>query len=601
MTIDTGFEHIIAMAKRFLTNGDLAAAEHTCDQALQKNPSHLGALKLMENILAADNRLGDAEQYYDQATKAAPDAMDIQFHHGRVAQESNQHQKAVRVFEKILKTDPENTDAHLMICESLLQTGDPETAHRHALIAGEKTNYNAKLLPYLYNSLTRVADFTELEKYKGDWQDFDRTAGRLLPATLLNYLSRAKGPVSQKKLFDLHVQWGQQIADQAATIKNTKRKITRLPEKIKIGFVSSDFYQHPVGEYFLPLITGLQNGLLPNIEIFCYATNPPMDDDKIRTKIKKHATQFRSIYHWPLAQILELIEHDQIDILIDLNGHTPHSCTSLLAFQPAPIVGLWMGYAYTTGLQNVDFVIADQYCRPPRGQLMTEKIITLDAPVIIKPDLSNLPEITQAPCEKNNYITFGTLNRPDKMTPQTLDLWAEILSQLPTSKFLIVRPECDIDLFKKNITAAFTARNIAADRLILKSNPPGKHLQMYNQMDISLDTTPLTGGATTIDSLMMGVPVITKVGDQMFSRLSYASLNYVGLNHLCAFEDKAYIQVATGLATNKDALSTLRQNLRHRIQTSPLCDLTVFCHSFAQTMQKITEKHIENNKLEINA
>ena len=194
------------------------------------------------------------------------------------------------------------------------------------------------------------------------------------------------------------------------------------------------------------------------------------------------------------------------------------------------------------------------------------------------------------PEERNGFITFGTANNPYKYGPSVLKTWAQTVKSVDGSKFRFVRPESGVPAFRDAMTKAFAAEGVSADRLIFTA-VRGTHMRWYNEMDISLDTFPQTGGTTTCESLFMGVPVITLVGPAFFERLSYSNLSNAGLPDLCAFSLDEYRQKAIALAADAPRRRALRHSLRQDIKQRPLGQPKKFAEDFyALVKQIVTER-----------
>ena len=177
------------------------------------------------------------------------------------------------------------------------------------------------------------------------------------------------------------------------------------------------------------------------------------------------------------------------------------------------------------------------------------------------------------------------MNNPYKFTPELFRLWAEVMNRVPDSRFLFVRPEAGAPSFRGNIAREFAKYGIVGDRLLYESTR-GKHMRHYNRIDIALDSAPHTGGTTTCETLWMGCPTVTLVGEAFFERLSYSNLSNAGLGDLCGFTRKQYVDIAVELANGKGRLRDLRQNLRSRLRTSPLGNAERWVRNFEATVER---------------
>jgi predicted O-linked N-acetylglucosamine transferase (SPINDLY family) len=186
------------------------------------------------------------------------------------------------------------------------------------------------------------------------------------------------------------------------------------------------------------------------------------------------------------------------------------------------------------------------------------------------------------------------LNNVYKYTPGMIANWAEVLKRVPNSRFMIIRPEVASLAVCKNLMEEFGKNGVGPDRLFFFNNHTGKkrnHLDFYNEIDLSLDTFPLTGGTTTCEAVWMGVPVVSLVGDLFHQRLSYSVLMQCGLEEFCTFDRESFIECAVEAANNPDHLRFLRQNLREVVRESPLCDGERFVYQFQEMLEAVADHH----------
>lgn len=183
------------------------------------------------------------------------------------------------------------------------------------------------------------------------------------------------------------------------------------------------------------------------------------------------------------------------------------------------------------------------------------------------------------PETRNGFLTFGTANNPYKYSKAMVQAWARVTAAVPDSRFMFVRPEGGAPSFRKNMLAIFAAEGVSAERLRFE-DVRGAHMPFYNDIDISLDTFPQTGGTTTCEALFMGVPVVTLVGDAVFERLSYSILCNAGLSDLCAFSQEDFLRVALTLAGDPERRQMLRTSLRGMLKQSPLGQTRQFALDF---------------------
>ncbi|MGH6997106.1 MAG: hypothetical protein ACREEO_02880, partial [Phenylobacterium sp.] len=265
----------------------------------------------------------------------------------------------------------------------------------------------------------------------------------------------------------------------------------------------------------------------------------------------------------------------------ELGGSTHMNKLNVMAFKPAPLSASWLGYPHSAGLETIDHLILDPYVAPTRPELLVEEPLLMPKSWIAMGELA-FPErpITEGtPEQRNGYLTFGTANNPYKYSREMVQAWAKITASVPDARFLFIRPEGGAPSFRANIEALFAAEGVSADRVRF-IDIRGAHMPFYNEMDISLDTFPQTGGTTTCECLWMGVPVVTLVGEAMFERLSYSILTNAGLGDLCAHSPEEYVQIALKLAADPARRAALRTDLRGMLKASPLGQTKQFAADF---------------------
>jgi predicted O-linked N-acetylglucosamine transferase (SPINDLY family) len=193
------------------------------------------------------------------------------------------------------------------------------------------------------------------------------------------------------------------------------------------------------------------------------------------------------------------------------------------------------------------------------------------------------------PEERAGYITFGTANNPHKYSRPVLRAWAQVVAKVPGSKFAFIRPEGGTASFRKNVLAEFAAEGVGEDRVVFHT-VRGLHMPFYNQVDITLDPFPLTGGTTTCEAMWMGVPVVSLVGEAFFERLSYSILSNAGVSELCATDLAGFSEIAIGLAADRERRRELRLTLRDRIKQSPLGQGEAFARDFYEMIARAVEE-----------
>lgn len=351
----------------------------------------------------------------------------------------------------------------------------------------------------------------------------------------------------------------------------------RIPDpnpqrRLKIGLISPDFCRHAVSYFVEPL---LEHWDRQKLEITLYACGEQFDDysARLQTKTDRWVTLRGQSDEACLTQIL----HDEIDILVDLAGHTAGNRLALFGAKAAPIQATYLGYYGTTGLPQMDYWVSDEVLHPPqedRNDPCSEERWRLDRCYVSYRPLPTAPPVQGPPCLKTKNITFGSFNQSRKITPRTASHWMAVLNAVPGSKLLLKSKNLGEDVERERVESLFREMGLAAGRLELRGHSPTveEHLASYSHVDIALDTFPYTGCTTTADALWMGVPVLTVAGKSMVSRQAAAVLQGVGCEKWICRNEAEMVERAMSLANDHNRLKERRLQQRQKVADSELLD-----------------------------
>jgi len=285
--------------------------------------------------------------------------------------------------------------------------------------------------------------------------------------------------------------------------------------------------------------------------------------------------------------VAEQVRADGIDILVDLAGHSANNCLRLFALKPAPVQVTWAGYTGTTGLAAIDYLISDS-CETPAGtdQWHTERIIRLPGDYLCYSPPEYAPEVGLLPALATGGITFGCFNSLLKVNEAVIASWIRILQKLPTAKLLLVTRQLGDPEISKRYRKMFAAAGIAKRVEFRGALAHKELLACYNEIDIALDPFPYSGGLTTLESLWMGVPVVTKAGTTFAGRHSLSHLTVVGLPELITATAAEYSDIACRLANDLPRLSGIRSGLRTKMLET-ICDGPHFTRNLEAAYREI--------------
>ena len=381
---------------------------------------------------------------------------------------------------------------------------------------------------------------------------------------------------SAKTLYPEHLEWEKRFAKKYQNICPQHHN-SRDPERqLRIGFVSPDLGHHPVGSLVLSL---LENLSVQSMIVICYSSGVP---DVKTDFFKAAASIWRDAYGQSDNVLANMIFADEIDILIDLSGHTGENRLGVFASKPAPIQMSWAGYVSTTGLSAMDYILSDKYSiLAHEEQYYQEKVVRMPDGWVCYSPPDDAPEATICPCSQRGYITFASFSNPAKINEDVIKIWSKILSSVPGSRLLIKYNGANSDANSDRLLGGFRANGVDSSKITLEGTSPHvKLLDRYNDVDIALDTFPYSGGVTTFEALWMGVPVVTVPGQTFASRHSQSHLSTIGLTELIAKDRSEYVKLAVELADDVERLTELSQNLRSMVAASPSCDGNKFAQNF---------------------
>lgn len=447
--------------------------------------------------------------------------------------------------------------------------------------------------------------------------------------------------VNHQDMYELSLDWGDKFIEMHRETKRSLDKlipISEVPdimsssdtELINVGFVGAEFFHHAVAFFILAPIkfliknfskNSLRNnvsfsGSKVNLNIFIYDNSPHHDYYSCFFKELVPCENWRYIHGKDLEYTSKLIRTDKIHILFDLSGHTVNNCLALFALRNSPIQISWIGYPNTTGLRYMDYRITDRIADPvDTKQKYSEKLLYLPNCFLCYTIPKNkYPSISEPPSKKNGYITFGSFNRVTKLHPLTIDLWGEVLKAVPKSHLLLKSKAFSSLSCRSFYIEVFKSKyGIEPHRISLVplSSSYYSHLELYNEIDISLDTFPYSGTTTTFECIFMGVPIVTLSINQsgtledssdIYKDISSFHSQNVGrsiLTHLNTEElivsnKSDFIKVASNLANDTERINYYRSNLRRILVESKLCDGDQFSRDFFEIILHALKSHKKN-------
>jgi predicted O-linked N-acetylglucosamine transferase (SPINDLY family) len=621
---------LILLGETCMRIGQLSEAVAMLSHAVALVPANVEAQNNLGAALGQSGRLADAEKAFRAAVRLAPNFGPGWLNLGAALRDLGRRDEALPCFQRATQLLPGNAEAHMQLGILLRDTGHPEIAISHLYRALSVNSDHAESLAtlgvtlaqmgepaqgahYLAQALERDPNLAEAHCNLGliqlDSGKAEEAAASIERALAIKpddaRFHNALGAVRQRQgmlveaivcfrtalalqpdfvtahsnlIFTLDLDpatdagaalaerrnWNERHALPLQPAIRPHANDTRISRRLRIGYVSGDFKQHSASDVLAPLVMGHTD----NFEVFCYSEvrNP----DRVTRRYKESAAKWCESYRLSDMAFADLIRNDQIDILVDLAGFTAGSRLLVFARKPAPIqVGLTLG----SGMDAMDYVLSDKIHIPESDSCnYVEQVVRLPTYFAFLPPDEAAP-ISTLPARANGTITFGAFNRWTKVTERTINTWAQILVRLPSARLLLKDGAFDDAATRARVASAFAARGVAPERLEFrgKTNKP-EHLAAMREADLHLDSFPQTGGVTSLESLWMGVPVVTLLGGRAQERGSAAILTTLGLDGFIADNEERYVATALRWAADLPALDGIRATLRDRLSTSIICD-----------------------------
>lgn len=588
-------------------SGRTAEAEAGYRAVLDREPGHPHANNNLGILLRSARRWDDAIACYRRAIAAAPEDAGVRGNLGCLLSDLGRAKEAVSLLASALALRPDYAEGLFNFSTALRSLGNPAAGQRaceravrvrpdfpeaHANLgdflkgAGELSaaveHFRAalRLRPTMIEALNNLGETLKEQGRIAEAVDAFQTGiaahpGHALIHSNLIFALHYTPEVSPDILHRAHVTWGERHArpliPAAPAFPNDRSPDRRL----RVGYVSPDFCTHSCAFFSEPLLRAHDRSA---VELFCYPTSRRQDATTVR--FQALADRWSSLVGMDDEAAAALIRQDQVDILIDLAGHTGDSRLLVFARRPAPVQVSWLGYPDTTGLPVMDFRITDGIADPMNGtdRWHTERLARLPGGFLaFQPALPVLPE-PEPPSRAAGYVTFGSFNNLSKVSPAVVRVWADILKQVPGSRLIVKSKPLGDEPTRERYARLFESHGVSRDRvdLLTRIDPAANHFRAYDRIDIALDPFPYNGTTTTCEALWMGVPVVTLLGTHHVSRVGASLLVQCGLLELVAGDEGDYVRRAVALAQDPARLAALRAGMMDRLKTSSLTDYAGF-------------------------
>ncbi|MEO6437343.1 MAG: tetratricopeptide repeat protein [Tepidisphaeraceae bacterium] len=578
----------LALALDHYRAGRLAEAEQFCRQVLDVAPDNVEALNLLAGVANRAGNVPAAVQIIQHALTLRPQRADLHANLGEALRRLGREDEAAVACEAALAREPNFPGA----CNTL----GIILAHRGQY--GEATKLFRRAIAHRWDfaeALNNLGNVLQAQLLVDDAIDAHRRALELVPSNLEFHMGLLSDlcyseSVQPDALLEAHREWWRRHGLLRATPAQPHANDRDPNRSLRVGLVSPDLRTHAVAS-FLELLLAAHDRSAIQFVAYAQVAQP----DEVTHRLQPLFAAWRSTVALDDDALAAQIRADRIDILIDLAGHTMGNRLPVFSQRPAPVQMTWLGSAYTTGMDAIDYRITDFRADPPgmTEPHFAEKLLRLPRTAWCYRPPASAPVVEPSPPrESNGFITFGSFNNVTKLSPTTIATWAAVLRAVPDSRLMLKYKGMDDAIVRDRVCGRFAARGGASDRIVTRGHDasPGLHLAAYAEIDVALDPLHYCGTTTTCEALWMGVPVITLAGQTHASRVGVSLLSSAGLPELIAADRAAYVSIAAALAGDLARLRSLRSGLRQMLESSPLRDEAGFARDFDAVLRSAWQK-----------
>jgi protein O-GlcNAc transferase len=481
------------------------------------------------------NRSGKLETFdarTERAVESCPDDVYALVNMGVVAQRRGRPSLAIRLHRRALALNPRLIEAHLNLGAALSDQGLYSEA----------------------GAVCRAALELEPERW-GIWSN-------------LMFSLHFDPSLTPEVIHAEHRRFAQRAAASQGAGAPRFEHVREPERRLRIGYVSPDLREHPVGYFLEPV---LREHAAHDFEICCYSDVPVAD--AVTRRIEGLAHHFTDCSKWSDEALAERIRADRVDILVDLAGHTGRNRLLVFARRPSPVQVSWLGYFATTGLDAIQYRIADAWSVPPGAErFFSEEIVRLPRSqnCFLSPEG---PEPAPAPVLERGHVTFGCFNNPSKISRRVIAAFGRILRSLPSSRLVLKYAAFEDPALRASYLEWLAQEQIDPARVELRGHSSMRgFLQAFSDIDVALDPFPYSGETTALHTLWQGVPLVTLEGETLVQRLGSRVLRVAGLSQWIARSEDEYVALAVRLGSDPLELARVRGGLRQHMQGSPLFD-----------------------------
>ena len=579
-------EFVCNLAYSLLESGEFAEVIARCaalpDSA--RAQLHLGA------ALERQGQLLPAAAAYERALALQPQFFDAWLNLGAIRDKLDDSHAALAAYNRAVALNPTSARAHLDRGHSFTRLKRPEDAVASFNRALQREPANIEALIARANARLRLCDWSELPALRTTVVEPILHAPNRSQLAAPFFLLTLPGLLSQQELRTVATDRALRLADNTTPLRAGAAIPAGRP--LRIGYVSPDFGNHAVGNCLRSLLARHDRTRV-SVHAFSLRSHPEND---YSTALRAGADTWTELAPLPARTAAECIAASEIDILVDLAGHTQNDGLPLFAWRPAPVQITWLGYPGTTGAPFIDTLLADAHLIPPSEEsAFSENLLRLPGCYLPTDDTQTIAAGGDTRAEHGlpeSGTVFCAFNNTYKIEPLCFGAWMEILRRVPGSVLWL--RQCPAPAVA-NLRREATGRGVAPERLVFEELglPKDRHLARHRAADLYLDTHFYNAHSTAADALRTGLPVLTFPGQTFPSRVGGSLLATLGLaDALVATSLEDYVERAVRFATEPERLQTIRTRLAHAV-TEPggLFDTTAFARKLEDAFTGLCGRH----------
>jgi protein O-GlcNAc transferase len=523
----------LALAARAREAGNFGGAIEHYRMAIGAGEGGAAAINDLGVACCEAGDLPAARAAFERALQADPSLVTAAANLAQVLQDGfGEHRRAVELFGRVLAADPGQMQSRKRVAMSLYELGRAREA-----------------VDGLRAALGMAPQDAEAHQ-------------------ALLFMSHALAGRDPRLWFEEHRSWARMHADALPRAALPPRRAITPETVLKVGLLSADLREHATARFLLPLLESVDRS---RMTLHCFSNTA--QPDAMGARMRAAADGWHELRGLDDDSAAALIAGERMDVLLDLGGHTLDARPGVVARRPAPLVAGWLGYLDTSGMRAVDLRLTDARIDPPgtSDSLHVERLARLDGSMwCFAPGDDPLPARLVEPA-----VTFGSLNHTAKLNDGLLDAWAALLLAAPASRLVVAAvPDAQRG---EEIAGRLMRHGVARDRLeLVPRQPRAEFARLLGRIDLALDSFPYSGGATTMETLWCGVPVLSLAGDFGFARSGASLLEAAGLGAWVTHSEAEYVARGAALAADPQALRALAAGLRDRLARSVLLDQAGF-------------------------